>query len=170
MFNTSDLPRNFFTARGRGFHGRFTRANAADEGAAFIFFNPAAALLAERQLLIITRIACSCDDQPASVSVGWSDDSALESITNVLSGSNHASNYLDGATDALTEVAVQEQGALSVTVDATFFGERLGADQPGVLLPLEYPLILPPKRALVLIYDDAPASRSDNCNVGWFRG
>lgn len=169
MFTTEQLPRNFFTERGRGFHGWFSRSNGSGEGAAFILYNPLAAGSALFKTLLVTKIACSCDDQPASITLGWSDDSALESITNVLTSGNHASSLLDGSTDSVTELAVQEQNALSVAVNANFFAERLGADQPGLTLDLEYPLILPPGRGLVAVYDDAPATRADNCVFAWWR-
>lgn len=170
MFTADQLARNFFIRKGRGFTAGLARSNAANNGAAFVFYNPPAAALATFTTLLITKLDVASDDEPQGVTVQWSDDvTGLNALTGVLAADNHIPNLIDGATDPDTKVAIEEENGLTVTIDATFWRAQTGANQPGQLLNIEYPLILPPGNAIIVRFGDRPNTSTSRLNVCWFR-
>lgn len=172
LFLATDLPRNLFVdAPGaRGYIAGLVRSNAANDGAAFVFYNPPAAALTSRQLLLVTKLAVATDDEPMGITVEWSNDvAALDALTGVLAATNHIPAYLDGTTDATTKVAIEEENALAVTIGATFCREQTAAAAPGLLLPIEYPVVMPPGNALIVRFNDRSNTSTSRLNVSWFR-
>lgn len=171
LFTVDQLPRNFFVTKGRGFVAGLARSNAANDGAGFVFYNPPAAALAVFTQLLITKIAVASDDEPQGVTVYWSDDTtALGALSNVLGVTNHASVRFDGALDTDTVAAIVEESTLAAALVTNVIGrEQTQAAAPGILLPFEYPLILPPGTGLIVRFGDRPATSTSRLNVSWYR-
>lgn len=172
MFTTEQLPRAFFSARGRGFHASDTSSSlAAGEASVFTVYNPTAAKTAAQKLLVITGLTCSVQTEDSSVRLQRSADVAnLEALANILGAGNHCANYMDGAQDSVTKLA---QGLLSTYAPAVtnrFHITNLKATENDRFLELEYPLVLPPEQALVVSFHTAvTASRIDKLSVRYFR-
>lgn len=174
IFRTEDLPRSFFEARGRGFHGTFIRNPATGDGSNFVLYNPPAAALAAQKRLLVTKLTVAVGNEGSGVTLQHSSDTAaLDALTNVLAAANHAPNLFDGVLDTVTKVAI-ESHTFAPTITGSFWRTDMGTAAVGgqaETLDCEYPLIIPPGVALVVLFQNAVvgADRFDKLNAAWFR-
>lgn len=175
MFNTVDLPRAFFSNRGRGYNAHSSRNVAATETALFIFYNHRDALVAAHKLLIVTGISVSAQTEDVDVIVGRTTESAavqdaIEALTNDGASAQPVLFDTAGGLTGLDLVFARSNGAPGGVTFSTFHRDHVNPDLANQALTLEYPLILPPGRGLVIDFNDgADASRQDFVNIRFFR-
>lgn len=177
MFTTEQLPRSFFSARGRGYNAHSSRNIAATETGFFIFYNHRSAATAARKLLLITGASFSTQQEAVDVIVGRTTESAavqdaIEALANT--GASVQPLHFDTAGgfvgDAANLVFARNNGAPVGVTFATFHRDHVNPDLANQPATLEFPLILPPGAGLVFDFNDAAVgTRQDFLNIRFFR-
>lgn len=167
MFTADQLPRTYFPERGGAWMA--SHARAATNGNVFYLYNPLAALVASRQLVLVTGLYLTARDGTGNVIVKASDDAAdLENLTNLLDATNSCPCLLGAALDGLTVMAVENNPGTPALQGECFAAVTDTDSDKNVPIELEFPVVIPPGHALV-VETPSDAGRTDRVSWRWFR-